>query len=411
LYEWRTNVASAASDQPGSAGPPTLFDPVPQVDDPRRTAAVTAYRPRHIRSLDGVRGLAVLIVFFFHYGGGTHSGNRALQVFGLVNKGGWAGVVLFFVLSGFLITGILWDSFGDPHWWSKFFARRSLRIFPLYFLALLLVILAAIPAGTVAAAAGRIWIPALFLENFPVLGDLANNIASPLALFHLWSIAVEEQFYLIWPWLLLLTRTRQRAMQLCLATFVLSACFRIVTAYLAPAAWDHSLPSEAGALAAGGWLALRVRGPRFEGLRRYFAPAAFLGLLGFMAAGVAGRQFDGTFEMRVFGVPSITLCFTALIALALQPGWVASLLSVRWLRGLGSISYGFYIAHMLLLNYYVGLANRLAGGREGMLRNLSLFVVAGVCSTCLAWLSFHLFERQFLRLKRYFVPERIAARA
>lgn len=125
-----------------------------------------------------------------------------MQLFGLANKGGWSGVTLFFVLSGFLITGILWDSYSDEHWWRKFFARRTLRIFPLYFLTLLLVLLASIAGGTAGSVLSGLWIPALFLENMPYLSRVSETLPSPLPIFHLWSIAVEEQFYLVWPFVL-----------------------------------------------------------------------------------------------------------------------------------------------------------------------------------------------------------------
>ncbi len=113
------------------------------------TTSAPAANSKHFAALDGVRGLAVTLVFLFHYLNGSTSSFLPVRVIGEMNKGNWIGLVLFFVLSGFLITGILWDSFDDPRWWRKFFARRSLRIFPLYFLALLLVVLAAIPFGAV----------------------------------------------------------------------------------------------------------------------------------------------------------------------------------------------------------------------------------------------------------------------
>ncbi len=140
-------------------------------------------RTKHLPALDGIRGLAVLTVFVFHYGGGTHSSFTPMRLFGFVNKGGWSGVVLFFVLSGFLITGILWDCYSDDHWWRKFFVRRSLRIFPLYFLTLLLVVMASLPAGTAHQVLSGIWIPALFFENMPVLDRISETPASPLPIF------------------------------------------------------------------------------------------------------------------------------------------------------------------------------------------------------------------------------------
>ncbi len=130
----------------------------------------------HIPALDGLRGLAVLMVFVYHYGGGMQSSVRAMRVFGMINKGGWCGVTLFFLLSGFLITGILWDSKGEPHWWRNFYARRTLRIFPLYYGTLVLVMVAAAVVGAFYQAASKIWIPALFLQNFPYLIEQVDHL-------------------------------------------------------------------------------------------------------------------------------------------------------------------------------------------------------------------------------------------
>jgi peptidoglycan/LPS O-acetylase OafA/YrhL len=112
--------------------------------------------------LDGLRGLAVLVVFFYHFGGGTKSSFGPLRILASINLAGWSGVTLFFILSGFLITGILWDSRGADHWWRNFYARRTLRIFPLYYAALSLVLAAAALAGTFHAAAMK-----MVADTFP----------------------------------------------------------------------------------------------------------------------------------------------------------------------------------------------------------------------------------------------------
>ena len=99
----------------------------------------------HIPALDGLRGFAVLIVFIYHYGyaGGAQTSNPFLRLIGTCNTAGWCGVPLFFLLSGFLISGILWDDRDHPNWWRRFYLRRTLRIFPLYYASLILVLLSA----------------------------------------------------------------------------------------------------------------------------------------------------------------------------------------------------------------------------------------------------------------------------
>ncbi len=321
--------------------------------------------------------------------------------------------MLFFVLSGFLITGILWDSFEDPHWWRKFFARRSLRIFPLYYLALLLVLLGAIFTHHGAAASRSIWVPGLFLQDFPRFVPVADNLPSPLSIFHLWSIAVEEQFYLFWPWLLFLLARRRtpaaraHAKNLCLLLFGVSLAFRIVVWTTQPQAdfYVHHIITQAGALVLGAWLALAYRGPEWPSVLRVAPALALAGLAGFIFAGLYAHNF-GTESalMMTCGLPAVSLFYFGLVALALRQGWVARLFSVGWLRWLGNISYGVYVFHMLFLGPFAALEQQLVGHKSLMIRKAVLLVFA-VCGTLLtALLSSKFSESPILRLKKYFVP-------
>ncbi len=351
----------------------------------------------------------MLTVFIFHYGGGTHSSIRAMRLFGLLNKGGWVGVTLFFVLSGFLITGILWDSFDQPHWWRNFYARRALRIFPLYYASLLLVLLAAAVQGTLLPALRSIWIPALFLQNMPHLISVVDRIPSPFALFHFWSLAVEEQFYLIWPFLLVIQKSRIRAEIFCLLTFLFSCLFRILLWHFAPHADQYSafLLTRAGELAAGGWLALAFRGPSWSRIERLAPGVALTGLVGFLICGTLAGSFEANSRLQMtFGLPSITLCFTALLVLSMRPGIVQSCAEAAWLRWLGGISYGVYVFHMLFLGAYMGIVEKLLGHGNVTATNLALLFIAAVSSVGVAWLSYHFFETPFLRLKSRFASRR-----
>jgi peptidoglycan/LPS O-acetylase OafA/YrhL len=359
----------------------------------------------HVPALDGLRGIAVLTVFLFHYGGGTHSSLLPMRVFGYINKGGWAGVTLFFVLSGFLITGILWDSRGKPHWWRNFVMRRTLRIFPLYYASIVLVVLAAALKGTLYPTLRLIWIPAFFLQNMPHLNGLVDRIPSPLGLFHFWSLAVEEQFYLLWPAVLFLQRSRSRARTLCLGIFLFACIFRLLIWRLAPNPDQFSefLLTRAGELAAGGWLALAYRGPEWSRVKAVAPYAALAGLAGFLVSGV----LNGTFELigswqAIVGLPCITVCAAALLVLAMEPGVVQRCAEAAWLRWLGGISYGVYVFHMLFLGIFIAIEQKIFGSRSQFVTSAALLLIAAVGSVCSAWLSFHFFEQPFLKLKNRF---------
>ena len=344
-----------------------------------------------------------MIVFIYHYGGGVHSSIRAVRLFGFLNKGGWSGVTLFFVLSGFLITGILWDSFEQPNWWRNFYIRRILRIFPLYYGTIVLVLLAAAIAGTFRQAISLIWIPVLFLQNMPHLTTLVAHIASPLGLFHFWSLAVEEQFYLIWPFgLFFLHKSHRQAQAFCLATFLFSCVFRLLIWNLVPTPDQFSgfLLSRAGELAAGGWLALAWRGPDWSRVERAAPIVALAGLAGFLISGILAGSFEATIGLQMtLGLPCVTLFFAALLALSLRPGVVQRCAEAAWLRWLGGISYGIYVFHMLFLGVFETIAYKLLGPLSHQVSNAALLLIAAAGSLGTAWLSFHYFETQFLKLK------------
>ena len=156
----------------------------------------------HLPVLDGIRGCAILLVMATHLAGGVVPANRFDAIVLGALRGGWIGVDLFFVLSGFLITGILLDSQGGPRYYVAFFARRALRILPLYWL-----FLAILACNAWFVGGPREW-AALMLSMPWHLAYLTNVLvaiggwgAAAFQTGHLWSLAVEEQFYLTWPFL------------------------------------------------------------------------------------------------------------------------------------------------------------------------------------------------------------------
>lgn len=366
------------------------------------TAAVEGLRPhaRHRRlvPLDGLRGLAVLIVFIYHMGGGASSRVAAVHWFGLVVRQGWTGVTLFFILSGFLITGILWDSRGEEHWWRNFYTRRVLRIFPLYYASLLIVLIGAAYVGTFHVALSRIWSPVLFLQDVPGRAAAAIvNTGSPMPLEHFWSLAVEEQFYLVWPFLLLLPRTKRAALHLCATIFLVSEALWIGQ-WFTPviAAYSPLVVTRAGEMAAGAWLAIAYRTPLWEKLRTPARIAAPAGLIIFFLVTLLGGR------PSALNLPAITLSFAALLVLSLKQGVTAKMLSMRLICWLGTISYGIYVYHVLLWPLFRFGAKSLAGSSAGVRYSLAKVFVTTAGTLLVSWLSFRYFERPFLRRKRRF---------
>ncbi len=392
----------------------------------RRTAALVSSgvpAPRKLaaprdRALDGLRGLAVLLVFIFHYGGGLQSGNLLLRALGYLTQAGWTGVVLFFALSGFLITGSLWDSFEQPHWLRNFYARRALRILPLYYTVVLACTLLSMARGATFVDLKPFALFAFFLQDLPFLSDWALRLnPSPLPLYHLWTLAVEEQFYLIWPLLLLTVRNRRGAMRLSLCIFAVCAVFRItvwglpfLTSIRDTHIFDSFLLTHGSGLALGAALALALRSSRpgrVAASRRLVfrhADTAFqAGLILFLISSFLSKSLTLTAPMQyMVGLPGISLACAALIPILLRPGTPRHVFSLAPLGWLGRVSYGFYIFHILLQPIFDYLATRLTHSIAGDSYQTVRLLIAFPLSLLAAWLSYHLLELPFLRRKNRF---------
>jgi peptidoglycan/LPS O-acetylase OafA/YrhL len=232
-----------------------------------------------------------------------------------------------------------------------------------------------------------------------------TRIPSPLALFHFWSLAVEEQFYFIWPILLLFQRTRSRAQNLCLGIFVFACLFRLLIWGLAPDpdGFTEFLVTRSGELAAGGWLALAYRGPNRWRIERIAPFAALLGVAGFLASGMCSGSLEVHGALRlIVGLPCITFGAVALLVLAMRPGVIQRCAETAWLRWLGGISYGVYVYHMLFLSVFVSIEQRIFGQRSQVFINAALFFIAAIGSVGMAWISFRFFETPFSKLKDRF---------
>jgi peptidoglycan/LPS O-acetylase OafA/YrhL len=342
--------------------------------------------------LDALRAFAVFAVMFVHFVG--HVPPWLLRV-------PWAacGVELFFVLSGFLITGILLDSRkqiegGIGAWWMlrQFYIRRFLRIFPLYY--------AVIVVGRITQFTGYTetfgWNLA-YLTNFYIVmkGEWIG------AASHLWTLSVEEQFYLVWPWIVFFLPKRWL-----LPTFVSIVIFAVgyrAVAFNWLGPWQNVTPfASFDCFGAGALLAMAQRrdcdgNPR---LRRVLCIIGLLVGIPLLIIAVAGQFPLESIPGRLGAMNlAMTLLFVPLISGAASgfTGPAGMILMQKPIRYIGKISYGIYIYHMP-----VGFAI----GHSSWLNTLPRFIPHSVvllsATLGLAALSWHLFERPINQLKRFF---------
>ncbi len=371
-------------------------------------ATARAATGRRDPALDGLRGVAILLVFIFHYGGGLRSPHGFLRALGYFTEAGWTGVILFFALSGFLITGSLWDSRDERDVLRNFYMRRILRIFPLYYAVVLIAIVASIGRGTRLAELRPVLLYAGFLQNLPGLVTTALQPVSPLPLFHLWSLAVEEQFYLLWPALLLFAGTRKSALNLTLWIVALSELFRILTHLpVVPgdlaATLDPFLLTHAGALALGAALALALRGPKWELVERWAVPAFWCGIaLYLLSSWRCGNFYLSQAPQFVVGLFGVGLASTAVLPIAMRGGATRRILGSVPLRFLGRISYGFYVLHIFIEPLVDVLGEHVAHANSGPWYQFARFAIGFPLTIVLATMSFYFFEQPILARKRRF---------
>jgi len=364
---------------------------------------------QRLTALDGLRGFAVISVFFYHYARAAerHSGSLLAGVTSQIFGFGWSGVDLFFVLSGFLITGILYDTVGDAGYYKKFYARRALRIFPIYYLLVLIFLL-------IAPILNIHWQPQ-HLAFLVYLGYPAALIwptlvqVSPLvAITHLWSLSVEEQFYLIWPWAIARLREPRVILRCCLAIVCASLGIRaaIVFSGSVSASWAYAfLLCRMDSLGIGAALAILVRGPWRLAAERWSTRLCTLAALLVVAICLwRGTVAHDDSIIASVGLTVVAVMYGGLLLWSLKEGsFFSRFFSTSILRAFGRYSYGLYLYHFPLTvllgplkgNFIQAAHSYVLGATAHVFFNLAVnFLIAAI--------SFHLFEQPIMRLKDRF---------
>ncbi len=369
---------------------------------------VRAREGGYIPALDGVRGMAILLVIVWHYVQGQLSPAGGAWQMWLKQALGftWSGVDLFFVLSGFLIAGILLDNQGKAGYFRTFYIRRACRILPLYYVNVLIFMLLGslslyqhpglYPLFQVTPVPE--WSYALFVQNL-FMG--ASNSFGPGWLSVTWSLAVEEQFYLLLPFIVYFVPVNRL-----LFVFAWFAAMAVYLRYELPGFHAYiNTPWRADSLMVGALLALLVRDRRFarqvvSGWGRFALYAVFwVLLLGALASNLfPQRPFSLTFTYLWLAVLYASLI---LIVLVNDEGWMARVFRRPWLVWLGTISYGVYLVHQPLGGLIHGLSGRpvprLLSWEDLMLTALAFFA-----TLLLAWLSRRVMEERFIQFGRRF---------
>lgn len=365
-------------------------------------------------ALDGLRGAAVLLVMLHHftlYGMQAPTGGVD-ELFYTICMATWWGVDVLFVLSGFLITGILVDTKGSKHFFRTFYMRRVLRIFPLYygFLVLCFLILPRLVSvsrdfSRVLEEQGWYW---AYLINVQIAWAGWGNFP---AFTHFWSLAIEEQFYLFWPLIVFFFKARQ-VMVICLACMVGSICVRTALVLTGHSVATYVVtPARIDALAVGAFVALLIREPEWRTLMstwvRRVCSATAIGI-GTLALWKRGLPADDA-AVQIVGLTLLALLSGCVIGIALMfPPRTRStrVLEHPVLTRFGQYSYALYVFHnpiALFMQWSILKHQGFSLVLGSQLPLQIMYIVTGIgVSLGFAALSWHFYESKFLKIKEQF---------
>jgi peptidoglycan/LPS O-acetylase OafA/YrhL len=340
-----------------------------------------------ILQLNGMRALAiglVLVTHFWMYPDGQTLLNRLAAA-------GWLGVQLSFVLSGFLITKLLWRARAEPRYYLNFYARRSLRIFPLYYLLLTLVFFGLAFFVTIPQTLDDTsWMYWLYLSNFAIASDGWELFLTDVT----WSLAVEEQFYLVWP-LLIRYFSRSGMVRFCVAVILLAPLARTILWSPDHWMWVHMMmPLRADAFAVGALIALippeRLQ-PHARRVFLLFGGTALVLVL-------SGNFSRASMFASTLGYSLIAIAAGAGLLLGMQSRIFAWPPFVR----MGTVSYGIYLLHPLCLMVTSTLLASAGFGARDLTGSILQVVLTAAAAIAAGAASYYLFESRVMKLKRYF---------
>lgn len=375
------------------------------------SGAPRSHSSGRILELDGIRGVAIGMVVFYHYISLNVIPTRGSFFWYVLLPAhlGWAGVDLFFVLSGFLIGGILLDARASINYFQVFYARRFFRIIPIYSAFLLSFFLLAYLSSSgrlprlhsITAGAFPWFTYALFLQNFWMA---FANVGGPFATSITWSLAVEEQFYLTLP-LLVRFLERKRLAQLLLEGLALALVLRVALYCLWPRliySWFVLMPCRCDALAFGVLGAVALRDPDWRDRLK----SSRTGMLALLAVLAVVIPILTRMEYSPYGFGTATLgltcigafCAVSLVYAVIFPdSHLSRCLRWTWLRKLGTLAYGVYLFHQLIFLLVYNLV-RADSPTLTMQSQLAVACVAFGVTLLLCQFSWSFFEKPLMAI-------------
>ncbi len=361
---------------------------------------VTSAQTKHIPALDGLRGLAILMVICYHY-----FPSRSLFTIG------WTGVDLFFVLSGYLITRKLLSTRGNSEYFRKFYRNRILRIFPLYYAVLIIFFLAIHFLAKTENLEALSYYTSHWLSFFIFLENWSFSLFGfphDAYLTHFWSLAIEEQFYLVWPFIIYFISSGRTRLILWFCTVIAVVIIRLLIYFYFKE--SHYVINYVNtfcrmdSLVIGAILS-QIQESDFKIPQAWTNRISVIISVPLVASIIKlGNSWFSNPFMETIGYSCVAICFACLIHTASQNGSiVAAICKMRFLRFCGKISYGLYVFHwpvLLILSKKITNWGTIYFPGEIFAIQIISLLLSIIISFVLSMISFRYFESYFLALKK-----------
>lgn len=374
---------------------------------------------KYYRPLDGLRGIAILLILFHHL---LIFDPKIYEFFSRIISNGWIGVDLFFLLSGFLITGNLLDTKKNKKYFIVFFTKRILRIFPLYYLFLFIIFLLFPLLYSNDKSSIDLFKSSLFwyythLTNIGMVFDI--GLWLPFATSHLWSLSVEEQFYIIWPFVVLFI-DRKYFIIFCISICVISPIFRWLLLELDIFSDNHYsninivnfsiyilTPCRLDGFVFGAIISyiIRYKDPKFfiDQLKRLFFFSLLLLIIIFIYT--KGNFGWDQFIVQTFGYSALSLFFGLILYSSICEFKFLNFLNSDILVFFGRYSYSMYLFHMPI-HYIVtnSIINNYAFFYyNSLLKTFLCFAISMIFTIIVSILTWNICEKHFIKIKNRLV--------
>ncbi len=369
-------------------------------------AQQTTGRSKYMPSVDGIRGYGFLLVFLLHYFQPMRlmvQGSASYKILVGAEEIAYFAVPMFFVLSGYLIGGILYGTRNREGYFRIFYSRRLIRVFPIYYLALL--IIACGCAVDKYHLDYHFWTHFLFIQNlFPDFLAQYN----PFQTIQYWSLATEEQFYLLWPLAVWFFPQRRKLFGFACALIVLVFGIRIAVAHFTfnsfPLFIRYCSVTRADAILLGVLLALVYKHSLFARFKRYAKWVALAGVVPVVLWALwNGSEWPKSSLGSQFLIPWINVSSAAIVVSVMEEGsWLYRVCSLKWICWFGKRSYSLYIFHFMFARVFRGVLTPYLSQHIPHL--LAVFIATGLAfalTVFLAVVCYELIEKRTQKLKQH----------